>query len=174
VPTADVLDARAEDVDLAVDRFDRVVVATAVHWLDLDVVLPKVHQALVPEGQIAVWRTVFGDPEVSTPFRREVAKIVGRRTTPQRPSGLDTEPLVDALTRTGHLVLRHVETFRWSLDLATDQVRGLFTTFSDWSAAEVEEAARAVDRLGGVVTEHYVTPLVVLERADRAGASWVS
>ncbi len=38
-----------------------------------------------------------------------------------------------------------------------------FTTFSDWSAGEVEQAAEAVDELGGRVVEHYVTPLIVLK-----------
>ena len=58
-----------------------------------------------------------------------------------------------------------VEHFHWPIELRTDQVRDLFTTFSDWNAVEVDEAAQAVDGLGGRVVEHYVTPLIVLERA---------
>jgi hypothetical protein len=42
----------------------------------------------------------------------------------------------------------------------------LFTTFSNWSAAEVDEAARAARDLGGSVIEHYETPLIVLRRND--------
>lgn len=36
----------------------------------------------------------------------------------------------------------------------------------DWTVAEVDEAAQAAHDLGGRVTEHYVTPLIVLMRAE--------
>jgi hypothetical protein len=58
------------------------------------------------------------------------------------------------------------ECWRWSIDLNTDQVRRLFRTFSDWSGAEVEAAAQAVDELGGVVTEYYRSVLHLLRRAS--------
>ena len=68
----------------------------------------------------------------------------------------------------GHFLATHVEQFHWTIELRTEQVRDLFTTFSDWNVAEVEEAAQAVDEFGGRLVEHYVTPLIVLERAVRA------
>ncbi|MET9284897.1 hypothetical protein [Nocardia beijingensis] len=69
------------------------------------------------------------------------------------------------LTASGHFAATHVEQFSWTIELRTDQIHDLFTTFSDWSATEVDEAARAVDELGGSVVEHYVTPLIILARA---------
>ncbi|MFF2084523.1 hypothetical protein ACFVVM_12135 [Nocardia sp. NPDC058176] len=39
-----------------------------------------------------------------------------------------------------------------------------------WTAAEVDAAACAVDDLGGQVTEHYLTPLIVLRGNPTAGA----
>jgi hypothetical protein len=59
-----------------------------------------------------------------------------------------------------------VDAFRWSVELDSAQVLDLFTTFSDWTAEEAGEAAAAVDDLGGLVTEHYVTWLIALRRAD--------
>ncbi len=50
--------------------------------------------------------------------------------------------------------MTHVEQFPWTIELRAGQIRHLFTTFSDWSAAEVDEAARAVEDLGGRVVEH--------------------
>ena len=49
----------------------------------LDVVLPKVHRVLVPTGRFLVWRNVFGDASVSTPFRERVAEIVHSRDESQ-------------------------------------------------------------------------------------------
>ncbi len=70
------------------------------------------------------------------------------------------------MTASGHFADSHTDVFRWSVDLDADQIRGLFSTFSDWSADEAEAAAQAVDDLGGRVTEHYLTPLIVLTRVD--------
>lgn len=164
VPEAQVVVATAEDVAMPAAAFDIAVVATAVHWFDLETVVPKLHRALMPGGQLVVWRTVFGDPDVSTPFRRRVAEIAGARQRPLRSSGLDTAHWSAELTRSGHFVERHREIFRWSVDLDTNQVRGLFNTFSDWTDREVEDATQAARDLGGRVREHYATPLIVLDR----------
>ncbi|GCD21862.1 methyltransferase type 11 [Cellulomonas algicola] len=169
VPEATVVEGTAESVPLDDAAFDLAVVATAVHWLDLDVVLPRLHRALVPGGHLAVWRHVFGDPTAPlTPFRERVAQIVRERgDVPPRPgpAELDTTGWVGRLTAGGWFAVRHVDELRWSVDLGADQVRDLFTTFSEWSDAEAEAAGRAVRDLGGRVTEHYLTPLLVLRRA---------
>jgi SAM-dependent methyltransferase len=168
-PEATIHIGTAESVPLPPAAFDLAVAATAVHWFDLDVVLPKLHRALVPGGHLAVWRTAFGDPSVAvTPFRERVAAITARRSDEPRrrgPGELATEAWVGQLTASGHFVTTHVEQFHWTIELRTSQIRDLFTTFSDWNPAEVDEAAQAVHDLGGRVIEHYVTPLIVLERA---------
>ncbi|WP_067805109.1 class I SAM-dependent methyltransferase [Nocardia beijingensis] len=168
-PEADVRVAGAEVVPLPTAAFDLAVAATAVHWFDLEVVLPKIHHALAPGGHFAVWRNAFGDPSVAqTPFRERVADIAARRggaPTRTGPGELDTAAWVSRLTASGHFAATHVEQFSWTIELRTDQIRDLFTTFSDWSTTEVDVAARAVDELGGSVVEHYVTPLIILARA---------
>ncbi|GAA5067854.1 hypothetical protein [Nocardia callitridis] len=63
-----------------------------------------------------------------------------------------------------HFTTIHVEQFAWTIELDTRQIHDLFSTFSDWSTTEVAEAARAVHDLGGHVTEHYLTPLIILRR----------
>ncbi|WP_432509173.1 class I SAM-dependent methyltransferase [Kineococcus auxinigenes] len=168
-PRAGVLVGTAEAAPLPAAAFELAVAATAVHWFDLGVVLPRVHRALVPGGCFAVWRTAFGDPSVPlTPFRERVARITARRRQPPRPGPgeLDTAAWVQRLTGSGHFSAGHVEHFAWAVELRTEQVRDLFTTFSDWDPAEVAQAADAVDELGGRVLEHYVTPLILLERVQ--------
>ena len=162
-PAANVLVARAEDVDLPDGSFDAVVAATSIHWMDLDVVLPKVHRLLVPAGRFLVWRNVFGDASVSTPFRERIAEIVRSRDAPQRRS--DAQQLASTaaeLTRTGLFATEDISTYQWSITLDDEQVRRLFSTFSDWSAEEVDQAARAVRDLGGRVVEHYTSWLIVM------------
>jgi hypothetical protein len=61
-----------------------------------------------------------------------------------------------------------VHTTRWRVDMSADEVRDLFSTFTGWSDDDVEAAGRAVDDLGGRVTEHYVTVLYLC-RVDPRG-----
>jgi len=132
-----------------------------VHWLDLDLVLPKLHRALVRGGHLAVWRTAFGDPNQSTRFRDRVDAIVAVRrgeTDRGAPGELDTEEWPQRLASSGEFTVVHVDHFRWSVDLNANEIHDLFSTFSNWTAEEVDAAAEAARQLGGTVTEHYVTP----------------
>jgi len=169
MPEVRILQATAEAVQLAPESFDLVTVATAVHWFDLDVVLPKLHTALAPGGRLAVWRNVYGDPSAPpTAFRKMIPEIVAGRDAPPRPGPDETDMACWAalLQAGGYFTPVHAEEFHWSVDLDEDGVRGLFTTFSDWSPEEAEHAALAVRELGGSVTEHYLTPLIVLARSE--------
>ncbi|MFI9509694.1 hypothetical protein [Nocardia sp. NPDC052566] len=68
------------------------------------------------------------------------------------------------MTSSGHFASTRIEQFSWMIELSAEQIHDLFTTFSNWTAAEVDEAAQAANGLGGNVVEHYVTPLIILER----------
>ncbi|MGH1548741.1 class I SAM-dependent methyltransferase [Leifsonia poae] len=166
LPAVQVIRATAEEAELPDGAFDLVTIATAVHWFDLHVVLPKLHRTLATDGRLAVWRTAYGDPSVPPgPFRERVQRIVDARDAPPRPQPdeADTVSWARALESGGLFRTVHSDEFAWTIALDADGVRDLFTTFSDWTAAEAQEAARAVDELGGTVTEHYLTPLLVLE-----------
>jgi SAM-dependent methyltransferase len=168
VPGVSVLRTRLEDAELAPASFDSVVAATSMHWVDLEVGLPRLHASLRPEGWLAVWRHRFGDEEVETDFRREVERVVARRPQ-RRPAArrTDDRPTMDELAAGAWFEPVRTEHWRWSIDLTTDQVRRLFRTFSDWDAAEVEAVAQAADDLGGVVTEHYRSVLHLLRARAR-------
>lgn len=178
-PDARVVVASAEEAVLAEAQYDLAVAATSMHWLDLDVVLPKLHLALAPGGLLAVWRTSFGDPHQElTPFRHRVNAIVAQRTGEAirpGPGEHDTEEWAQRLSSSGDFSVIHVAEHRWSIDLDADQVGDLFSTFSNWTPSEVSAAVDALRQLGGRVTEHYVTPLILLERAgwmdDGAGGA---
>lgn len=169
-PGASVVVERAEDAELGENAFDVATAATSVHWLDLDIVLSKVHRALVAEGKFLVWRNVFGDASVRTPFRDHVARIVQERGAPARP-GIDAEDISavsSALTQSGLFSVDVARTFGWSIELDDQQVFRLFSTFSDWTAQEAEQAAAAVRELGGSVLEHYITWIIALTATPAA------
>ncbi|KAA9145656.1 class I SAM-dependent methyltransferase [Microbacterium lushaniae] len=162
-PAARVQPVAAEDAELDDAAFDLAVAATSLHWMDLDVVLPKVRRALTPDGWFLVWRNVFGDPDAAvTPFRERVDAIVARRGGGSRRTLEDTGTTAERLIAGGLFTLASTDTFRWSLDLDEEAVRRLFRTFSDWTPAEADEAAAAVRELGGVVTERYTSWLIAL------------
>ena len=168
-PAATVVQERAETVTLPDRSFDLAVAATSIHWMNLDVVLPKIHGWLRPSGLFLVWRNVFGDPSVvPTPFRERVAQIVADRdSAPRAGNAEDLAETSFALTRTSLFSLESTHTYRWSMELDQHQVHRLFTTFSDWSPAEVERAASAAADLGGRVIENYASWLIVTRRQAR-------
>jgi SAM-dependent methyltransferase len=160
-PRATVLRSRAEDLQLGDGSFDLAVAATSIHWMDLEVMLPIVHGALTTDGRFLVWRNVFGDADAEiTPFRREVYRIVQRRGTRREGGGEDAETTARSIVDSGLFSVGRLRRYRWSIELTSQRVRSLFATFSEWSAAEAEEAASAAEALGGSVTEHYTSWLI--------------
>lgn len=164
IPDASVVVARLEDAALSARSFDSAVAATSLHWVDLSIGLPRLHAALRPRGWLAVWRTIFGDDNVTTPFRDRVDRIVARRRAdPKAASRRDDRPSMDELVSGGWFKPVETQRWHWSVDLTSDQVRRLFGTFSDWNDHEVQAAATAADEAGGLVTEHYQTVLHILQ-----------
>lgn len=170
-PEAEVHETTLEEARLAPGSVDSAVAATAMHWVDLRVGLPVLHAALRPQGRLAVWRHVFGDPSVHTTFRGRVGDIVrARADVAGAPARGHEPPTMEELAVGGWFRPLTTLRWRWSIELTATQVRRLFATFSDWSPAEVEVAGAAVDELGGSVLEHYQTVLHLLMREDRDGA----
>lgn len=170
LPDVEVQTATAEVAVLPGGSFDVAVAATAIHWFDLTMVLPKLHEALVPGGRFAVWRNVYGGPSACTPFRDRIDQIVSRRPRSARRGGtgeFDVTGWKGRLTSNGHFAFEDAGAWRWSVDLSAGQVRELFGTFSDWTEEEAAQAAAAAEDLGGTVTEHYSTWLLLLGRVDR-------
>lgn len=169
-PMATVIVRRAEDLEGNDASFELAVAATSIHWMDIETLLPLLHRLLVPTGRLLVWRNVYGDPSVRTPFRDRVAKIVRERSAPTRCGPDPEDPVATAsrLTGTGLFSVEHTATFRWDIELSSEQVHDLFSTFSDWSPAEVDRAADAAQDLGGRVVEHYSSWLIILAPTRRA------
>lgn len=169
-PGAQVITTRLEDVQLAEAEFDSVVAATAMHWVDLSVGLPKMHRALRPHGWLAVWRNVFGDDTVETEFRRRVLEIVAKRDEPDVGRRREQRPTMQELAAGGWFEPVRTGHWRWSVDLGAKQIGRLFRTFSNWTSAEAAVAQQAAEELGGHVTEHYQSVLHLLRRTQPASS----
>jgi len=170
-PDVVVVPARVEDAVLAEASYDAVVAATSLHWVDLARTLPRLRRAVVDDGLLAAWWTVFGNPDAPrTPFRDEVDRTVADRVAagrarggpaPGRPGPLDEPGWRAALASTGDWVPLHSERFSWSLELDAVRVGDLFSTFSDWSEEEARRVGDWVREHGGTVVEHGATTLHV-------------
>ena len=156
-PAARVQVARAEDAAYPTHAYDGVVAATALHWMELDVVLPRVRDSLRADGWFVPFWHVFLDPDAEpTPFREELHAMFGSTpTTSGTP--LDEQHWSDSLTRDDLFRLASVHRWRWTLQMSSEQLHDLVSTFNGWTEENVATATAAVDRLGGTVTEHYTT-----------------
>jgi SAM-dependent methyltransferase len=173
----DVVEAPFEDADLASSSFDLVASATAFHWLDPEVALPKIAAVLRPEAWLASWWNVFGDPDRPDPFHDATERVLGD-LAPGPSSGrggvryaLDIEARIAELAGHGFLDVEH-EAVRWTLVLDATRTRQLYATFSN--VARVPEPTREtiLDELrriaevefGGRVERNMVTPIYTAHR----------
>lgn len=170
-PAAGVQVARAEDADYPPGAYDGVVAATSLHWMDLEVVLPRIHQSLRPKGWFIPFWHVFFDPRAEpTPFREAVNAMFGAPPTIEG-TPLDEDSWRHRLTRAGLFRIHSVHVWRWTHRMTSQQLHDLVSTFNGWTPAHITTATTAVDRLGGEVVEHYTTIayvcMPVRQSADR-------
>jgi SAM-dependent methyltransferase len=121
-----------EDADLPPMSFDLVASATAFHWLDPDVALPKVASLLRPDGWLTMWWNVFGDPRLPDPFHDATEPLL--RDLETGPGGdayaLDVDGRVAELAAHGFRNVEH-EAIHWTLTLDAATTRQLYATFSN-------------------------------------------
>jgi SAM-dependent methyltransferase len=168
----EVVVAPFEEVDLAPASFDLVTSATAFHWLDPDIALPKIASALKPAGWLALWWNVFGDPDLPDPFHEATEPILGQLE--RGPSfgvggadyALDVAARTDELSEHAFRNVEH-EAVRWTLELDAPRTRRLYATYSNIARlaepqreAILDEIERIADvDFGGRVERRMVTPI---------------
>jgi SAM-dependent methyltransferase len=168
----EVVVAAFEDLDLPPSSFDLVTAATAFHWLDPGVSLPKIAAVLWPGGWLAMWWNVFGDPLLPDPFHDATEPLLRNlEPSPSAGSGgspyaLDITARSQELSAYGFQDVEH-ESVRWTLDLDTTMTRQLYATYSNIArlpdarkAAILDEIERIADvEFGGRVERQMVTPI---------------
>ena len=175
----EVRNATFEDVDLPAASFDLGVAATSFHWLPVLPALQKVARLLRPGGWWAMWWTVFGDPLRPDAFHLATQGVLGKLgRSPSAgnkdgpPYALDVDARVAELGETGEFEAIAHEALRWTATLRSEQLRGLFATFSEITRLEPAERQRVLDgivrvadeQFGGVIEKPLVTSIYTARR----------
>ncbi|MEV0134676.1 class I SAM-dependent methyltransferase [Dactylosporangium sp. NPDC050688] len=159
-------------------QFDLAVCATALHWLDAEVAVRRLAELVRPGGWLAVWWTVFGDPDRPPAWRAELDGLYRRWMPDERRNPAEVPAPMRVAERTAELESGgrfgpvEVETIRWDHPLTPTGARGLWGTFPN--VRELDEVRRealldgVADVVAGqpdaMVIDHYVTALYTAER----------
>lgn len=174
-PALTVLRSPLETAVLPIDEFDLTVAATSFHWVDQQLGLHKLGRSLKPGGWMAMWWTLFREPNSSDPFTQEVERILGPTTRgafdePGRPPfQLDHEHRVRDLSTWGGLVDLRAETKSQPFFLSTSQARALYGSMATVLRRPLEDQERLLDaiarlvddRFGGTVQRQFVTAMYI-------------
>ena len=158
-----------ERLDLS-ERFDRITVGQAWHWIEPAAGLAAVRRLLAPGGQLwLLWNVGEPDPAV----KAAVDEVYARFATDTRSGAISrgvsqrSSEAAEAFLREQGVAVR-TRAVPWRAELPTERWIRLVATFSDHAtlAPEVRAPllaalAEAVDAHGGVVGIDYTTRIVV-------------
>jgi SAM-dependent methyltransferase len=145
-----------EQSALPPDSFDLAVAATSFHWVDQAVGVPKLGRVVRPGGWVAVWWTIFDDPDREDAFR----DVLGVRTGIEDPGGqrhvqfqLDAAARRRDLAERAGLVDVRGTLIRWTADLDSSQLRALYASMIRISRRPAEDRRRILDQISLVAED---------------------
>ena len=180
--TIEIVVSKFEEARFTQNSFHLAASATAFHWVETAVGLQRCADALVDGGWLALWWTVWGDPDRPDPFHEALVPILQERAPhlvadEARASAYQR----DIADRAAEIASVHAfeapveDTFRWDGSHDPASLRAIFATFGAWIALSeplrtqlldaVEEVAQRV--FGGTVTRPYKTVLYTAQRRPR-------
>jgi SAM-dependent methyltransferase len=142
-----------EATTLSPEGFDLAASATAFHWLDAIPALQRIATALRPNGHVALWWHVFGEPGRPDRFHDATAHLfAGHATTPSQraldrpPHALDIDARLADFIAAGFMPdAPSIE--RWTLRLDPVGIRALYATYSNVTALAPAARERLLDAL---------------------------
>ena len=147
-----------EHAEVPAGPYDLAVSATAFHWVDPAVALPKLASLLKPGATLAVWWTVFGDPERPTDFRRALDDLYARHLPHERrdgtPGPLRVGSWSDELRGGGWFGPVTVDLIRWTQRLTAAQARLLWSSFPNVGELPPPQREAFLDALAAAVADH--------------------
>ncbi len=170
-----------EEADLPDASFDVVLSATAFHWVDPTVGIPKAYGLLRAGGWFVLVWNVFSDPSRPDPFHEALSETLLRiepeLAGPEKPGATVPDGSSWALEIGRHAPFEPagVEVIRWTGTHTTTELRALFATFSSWISRGPERkevlldelAAIADEQFGGRVSRPYQTLVVSARKPAR-------
>jgi SAM-dependent methyltransferase len=182
-PHLEVLAGTFEQVALPMDAFDLAVAATSFHWVDQAAGLPKLGRIVRPGGWVALWWTIFDDPDRPDPFRDATTRLLGdsdlggqrRRSSFQ----LDTAQRSRDLERLGGFEGVRSVLVRSAVRFTSAQIRAFYGSLIEVRRRPPAERCSLLDRIqeiaeqdfGGEVTRLFVTVLYTGQR-PRSRPRW--
>lgn len=173
-----------EEVGVTPAWFDLVTAATSFHWVPTEAGLHRCADALGPGGWLALWWSVFGDPDSPDPFHEALqprlatlapslldATSAGGSPAGTRPYALDATARTAEIDAIGRFGAVHHEVIAWTGRHTAAEIRALFGSFSPWLALPPEQRESlldeverlAADEFGDLVERPYVTPVYLAE-----------
>ena len=170
-PHLEVLGGTFEQAALRGAAFDLAVAATSFHWVDQASGLPKLGQSVRPGGWVALWWTIFDDPDRPDPFRDATARLLGdadlggqrRRSSFQ----LDTAQRSLDLEHLGGFEDVRSQLIRSSVRFTSAQIRAFYGSLIEVRRRPPAERRSLLDGIhaiaerdfGGEVTRPFLTVL---------------
>jgi SAM-dependent methyltransferase len=168
-----------ERASIPASSYDLVASATAFHWVDPDLGPSLCARVLRGGGWLALWWTIWGDPERADPFhdalepilRAKAPQLVGPGTDP-RVYRQDLAARAERVEATGAFDPVRREVFDWHGDHDPVALRRVFATFGAWLALPeplrsdlLDDVERiAADDFGGHVRRPYQTVAYLAQR----------
>jgi SAM-dependent methyltransferase len=180
----EVVDGSFEAAELPAAHFDLAVAATSFHWVDPAIGLSKTARHLREGGWLALWWTVFGDPNRPDPFEKAIGPMLGELAPELRldpfvgkaPYALDASARIAEIDATGRFgpVEHHVVAWEGHHDAVG--IRRLFATYSPWLVLPEARRTATLDALeriaredfGDVVVRPYLTSMFLARRSSRS------
>ena len=176
------LDLRVEPFEETVledGAYDLGVAATSLHWLDQPSALRKAAMALRPGGWWAMWWSIYGDPSDRDAFHEATYHLFDwpdhgsyAPRASSLPFPLDEDARCRDLRETGRLTGITVQLLREMRSFTTEEIAGLYRTFSPLSSRPAPERERIIAALadiserqfGGHVERTVLTPVYLARR----------
>jgi SAM-dependent methyltransferase len=155
----DVVITSFEEADITTAAFDLAVAATSFHWVDQEVGLSKLGRAIRPGGWVALWWTLFRDPDQPDEFSRAVEQVLGPATRgafdePGRPPfQLDEVHRRRDMTRWAGLHDVTSQVTSWTCELTPVEARALYASMATVIRRPLDEQRMVLDGVQRIATE---------------------
>lgn len=175
-PRSEVETTTFEEWPLRQEAFDLVISAQAFHWVDPEIGLPKVAEALKPAGWFALFWNLPSDDDNEMWTEIQKAYVAHANELSKR---LDVKSLTEDVeeieqdldAHAGLFINRSIERFAWATSYTADEYINLLGTYSDHIGLEPSRRNRLFEAIrdviahhGGIVEKRYTCVLAMAQR----------